>query len=86
MPATLADKLLDFKWGNIDLWRSEEMQLVQARGRGAARRRRQGARWELQARGPPAPPAPARPPRTHNCLPMPARRPIAAHDPGRERA
>jgi hypothetical protein len=23
------DKLLDFKWGNIDLWRSEEMQLVQ---------------------------------------------------------
>jgi len=29
MPATLADKLLDFKWGNIDLWRSEEMQLVQ---------------------------------------------------------
>lgn len=25
------DKLLDFKWGNIDLWRSEEMQLVQVR-------------------------------------------------------
>jgi hypothetical protein len=23
------DKMMDFKWGNIDLWRSEEMQLVQ---------------------------------------------------------
>ena len=72
MPATLADKLLDFKWGNIDLWRSEEMQLVQARGRGAARRRRQGARWELQARGPPAPlprAAGPRPPAAHPQLP-----------------
>lgn len=28
----MADKLFDFRWGNIDLFRSEEMQLVQVRG------------------------------------------------------
>jgi hypothetical protein len=51
------DKMMDFKWGNIDMWRSEEMQLVQV---GTL----QGV--TPTARGPPSPAlnAPPRPPRS----------------------